>query len=52
MIGEYKITYFNAKAQRIVTKTFKGKNAFTSAYKWGKKNLENFNIDLIRTVII
>ena len=28
--------------------TFKGENSLSEAIKWGKKNIDNFNMDMIK----
>lgn len=47
----YKIRYFEKISQSIKDKFFVGgEDSFESALKWGKKNLVNFNTDLISIV--
>lgn len=42
------INFMNkAKGFAIDCKIFSGKNAYENAVKWGKKNLDNFNHDMI-----
>jgi len=44
------ILYLNSKDNfRETKKTFKGENADQLAIKWGKKNLPNFHIDMLRS---
>jgi len=44
----YYISFLN-KAKGFIEdkKVFTGKNAYENAEKWGKKNLDNFNLDMI-----
>lgn len=37
-----------SKGFQETQKLFEGKTAFEDAKKWGRENLENFNIDMIR----
>lgn len=46
---EFKIEYWEKKSQSIKIKQFK---TYELAEKWGRKNLTNFNHDLIRSVIL
>jgi len=48
--SNYKIIYFENKSQSIIERIFKGKIAYIKAINWGKKNLENFNYDLIQLI--
>jgi hypothetical protein len=47
---QYKIKYFHNKSQSIKEKTFKGEEAYEKAAKWAKKNLVNYNSDIIQLV--
>jgi hypothetical protein len=43
------IQYRNAKKGfSIDKKYFKGENAYQEAVKWGRKNIDNFNIDMVK----
>jgi len=47
---KHKIKYFDNKKQKIIDKVFLGKHSFFEAKKWGRENLENFNVDFIQKV--
>lgn len=51
MKEHYIIEYLNCKKnfQKDSVK-FKGPLAYDEAVKWGKENLENFNLDMIKIV--
>lgn len=45
----YYIRYLSKKHNfRQIDKTFEGANAMQDAIKWGKANLENFNLDMVQ----
>jgi len=45
----YYIRYLSKKHNfRQMDKTFDGVNAMQDAIKWGKTNLENFNLDMVK----
>ena len=45
----YYIRYLSKKHNfRQMDKTFEGTNAMQDAIKWGKANLENFNLDMVK----
>jgi len=45
------IEYLKADKNFEKTKViFRGVKAFDNAVKWGRKNLENFNLDQIKTI--
>lgn len=44
---KYKIKYFHAKSQSIKEKQF---TTYEAAEIWGRRNLENFNHDLINSI--
>ena len=45
----YYIRYLSKKHNfRQMDKTFEGANAMQDAIKWGKSNLENFNLDMVQ----
>lgn len=41
------ILWFNSSAQKVETKIFEGLYAFEDAIAWGRKTLENFNVDMV-----
>lgn len=53
MEENYIIEYLNCKKnfQKDFVQ-FQGTHAYEDAVKWGKENLENFNIDLIKVVYL
>lgn len=45
----YIISYLNCKNKfKQTDKIFKGVNAYERAIKWGKRNLENYHIDMVK----
>ena len=51
MKEHYIIEYLNCKKDfQKDSVQFKGTHAYEEAVTWGKKNLENFNIDIIKVV--
>lgn len=49
----YIIEYLNCKKDfQEDSVQFKGPQAYEKALTWGKKNLDNFNVDMIRAVDI
>ena len=51
MKEEYIIEYLNSKKNfQKNSVQFKGPSAYEKAVAWGKENLENFNLDMIRVV--
>ena len=53
MKEHYIIEYLNCKKDfQKDSVQFKGTQAFEEAVLWGKKNLENFNMDMIQLVYL
>jgi len=49
-LEKYKITFWNKNHKAVEDKYFYGASAFSDAVEWGRKNLTNFNTDLIQKV--
>lgn len=48
----YYISYLNKDDKfKPTDKEFTGENAFEDAVKWGRKNLDNFNTDMVKTKV-
>ena len=48
-VDTYYIEYLNKdKNHQLEKKYFTGTNAYSACVEWGKKNLENFNMDMVR----
>ena len=45
---EYYIEWFNTTNGKTCKNNFTGQTAFEDALSWGKKNLENFNLEMVR----
>ena len=53
MEEQYIIDYLNSKKNfQKDSEQFQGSNAYETAVAWGKENLENFNLDMIRVVTL
>ena len=53
MKEHYFIEYLNCKKNfQKDSVQFQGPNAYELAIEWGKKNLENFQLDMIRVVYL
>jgi hypothetical protein len=48
-VDTYYIEYLNKdNNHQLEKKYFTGTNAYSDCVEWGKKNLENFNMDMVR----
>lgn len=53
MKEHYIIEYLNCKKNfQKDSEQFQGPHSYAEAVKWGKKNLENFNLDMIKVVYL
>lgn len=51
MKEHYIIEYLNSKKNfQKDSMQFQGPNSYEQAIKWGKDNLENFNLDMIKVI--